>query len=167
MNIFFEADTSQGKKQVCPDLVTALMFQIRLPYSSWLWLGNSRSRADLIASIDVRSMPSFLKRWYLLEQTDISRRFYEILCPRSSPAPEDSFCIVIQGCFSVVSRRFYPTEMYIMSQSLLSYYWIDTLSPSASTILRVLPIAQMRYDHSSSLAVCGFNFPLIAFVVRK
>ena len=63
-------------------------------------------------------------------------RFYEILCPRSSPAPEDSSCTVIQGYFSVVSRRFYPSEMYIMSQSLLSYLRIDTLSPSAPTAER-------------------------------
>ncbi len=60
-------------------------------------------------------------------------RFYEILCPRSSPAPEDSSCTVIQGYFSVVSRRFYPSELYIMSESLLSYLRIDTLSPSAPT----------------------------------
>ena len=63
-------------------------------------------------------------------------RFYEILCPRSSPAPENSSCTVIQGYFSVVSRRFYPSEMYIMSQSLLSYLRIDTLSPSAPTAER-------------------------------
>ena len=59
--------------------------------------------------------------------------FYAILCPRPSPAPEDSSCTVIQGYFSIVSRRFYPSEMYIMSQSLLSYLRIDTLSPSAPT----------------------------------
>ncbi len=51
-----------------------------------------------------------------------SMRFYETLCPRSSPAPEDSSCTVIQGYFPVFSRRFYPSEMSIMSQSLLSYW---------------------------------------------
>ena len=61
--------------------------------------------------------------------------FYAILCPRPSPAPEDSSCTVTQGYFSVVSRRFYPSEMYIMSQSLFSYLRIDTLSPSATTVL--------------------------------
>ena len=59
--------------------------------------------------------------------------FYAILCPRPSPAPEDSSCTVIQGYFSIVSRRFYPSEMYIMSQILLSYLRIDTISPSAPT----------------------------------
>ncbi len=59
--------------------------------------------------------------------------FYAILCPRPSPAPEDSSCTVIQSYFSVVSRRFYPSEMYIMSQRLLSYFRIDTLSPSSPT----------------------------------
>ncbi len=49
------------------------------------------------------------------------------------PAPEDSSCTVIQGYFSVVSRRFYPSEMCIMSQSLISHLRIDTLSPSAPT----------------------------------
>ncbi len=62
-----------------------------------------------------------------------SMGFYAILCPRPSPAPEDSSCTVVQGYFSVVSRRFYPSEIYIMSQSLLSYLRIDTLSPSAPT----------------------------------
>ncbi len=57
--------------------------------------------------------------------------FYAILFPRPSPAPEDSSCTVTQGYFSVVSRRFYPSEMSIMSQSLLSYLRIDALSPSA------------------------------------
>ena len=59
--------------------------------------------------------------------------FYAILCPRPSSAPEDSYCIVIQDYLSVVSRRFYASVMYIMSQSPPSYFRIDTLSPSAST----------------------------------
>lgn len=32
-------------------------------------------------------------------------RFYEMLCSRSSPTPEDSLCTVIQGYFSVVPRQ--------------------------------------------------------------
>ena len=47
----------------------------------------------------------------------VSMRFHEILGPRPSPAPEDSHCIIIQDYLSVVSRRFYPSIMYIMSQS--------------------------------------------------
>ncbi len=71
--------------------------------------------------------------------------FYAILCPRPSPAPEDFSCTVVQGYFSVVSRRFYPSEMYIMSQSLLSYLRIDTLSPSAPTT-----VAGQIPSHSSN-----------------
>ena len=59
--------------------------------------------------------------------------FYTILCPRPLPAPEDSSYTVVQGYFSVVSRKFYPSEMYIMSQILLGYLRIDTLSPSSPT----------------------------------
>ena len=40
--------------------------------------------------------------------------------------------------FSVVSRRFYPSKMYIMSQSLLSHLRIDKLLPSAPTALRLV-----------------------------
>ena len=47
--------------------------------------------------------------------------FYEILCPRPSSAPEDSYCIII---LSVVSRRLYHFIMYIMSQSpLVIWEW--------------------------------------------
>ena len=60
--------------------------------------------------------------------------FYAILCPRPSSAPEDSYCIIIRDYLSVVSRRFYPPIMYIMSQSPPSYFRIDTLSPSAPTV---------------------------------
>ena len=59
--------------------------------------------------------------------------FYVILCLRPSLALEDSYCIVIQDYLSVVSRRFYASVMYIMSQSPPSYFRIDTLSPSAPT----------------------------------
>ncbi len=59
--------------------------------------------------------------------------FYAILYQRPSSAPEDSSCTVIQGYFSVISRRFHLSEMDIMNQSLLSYLRIDTLSPSTPT----------------------------------
>ena len=38
-----------------------------------------------------------------------------------------------RGYFQVVSRRFHLSKMYIMSQSLLGYFRIDTLLPSAPT----------------------------------
>ncbi len=68
--------------------------------------------------------------------------FYTILFPLPSPAPEDFSCTVVQGYFSIVSRRFYPSEMYIMSQSLLSYLRIDRLSPSTPTRKAGLGIQQ-------------------------
>ena len=39
---------------------------------------------------------------------------------------------VIQDYCPIVYRRFHPSEMYIMSQSILSYFSIDTPSPSVS-----------------------------------
>ena len=80
--------------------------------------------------------------------------FHEILCPRPSPAPEDSYCIIIQDYLSVVSRRFYPSIMYIMSQSPPSYLRIDTLSPSAPTC-----ITQAVCTWRSSVAVVVTSFP--------
>ena len=58
----------------------------------------------------------------------ISRRFYA-----HAPRRLQKILIVqsFRVIFSVVSRRFYPSEMYIMSQSLLGYERIDTISPSA------------------------------------
>ncbi len=59
--------------------------------------------------------------------------FYSILCLRSSTAPEDSSFTVVKGYFSIISRRYYYSEMYIMSQSFLSYLRIDIFLLSTPT----------------------------------
>ena len=51
------------------------------------------------------------------EIPSVSMGFYTILCPRPSSAPEHSYCMITKDYFSVVSRRFYASIMYIMSQS--------------------------------------------------
>ena len=60
--------------------------------------------------------------------------FHGFLCD-SMPTPLVGFRrFLFYDYFSVVSRRFYASVIYIMSQSPHSYFRIDTLSPSASTI---------------------------------
>ena len=62
-----------------------------------------------------------------------SMGFHGFLCD-SMPTPlVGSRRFLLYDHLSVVSRRFYPSIMYIMSQSSPSYLRIDTLSPSAST----------------------------------
>ena len=63
-----------------------------------------------------------------------SMGFHGFLCD-SMPTPlVGSRRFLLYDHLSVVSRRFYPSIMYIMSQSPPSYLRIDTLSPSASTL---------------------------------
>lgn len=77
----------------------------------------------LISPLPSKNLPRISS---MLEQTDLSRRIYEILCPRSSSAPEDSSCSVIKCYFSVVFWRFYPSQMYILSQ-ILQQLFVNTL----------------------------------------
>ena len=74
-----------------------------------------------------------LARKYMLEQTDFSRRFYEILRPRSSPVPENAWWRSNRVLCQLFPKVL-PCQIYVMSQSLPSYLRIDTLSPSALTI---------------------------------
>lgn len=67
------------------------------------------------------------KCWNTRIFPEASMRFYEILCPTLLADSRRFLMYVIQDYCPVVSRRF-----HIMSQSILSYFSIDTLSPSAS-----------------------------------
>ena len=85
--------------------------------------------------------------------------FHGFLCD-SMPTPlVGSRRFLLYDHLSVVSRRFYPSIMYIMSQSPPSYLRIDTLSPSASTGYE--PGEQQSTQIHSSfiiLFVCGVYF---------
>ena len=60
--------------------------------------------------------------------------FHGFLCDSMPTSLVGSRRFLLYDHLSVVSRSFYPSIMYIMSQSPPSYLRIDTLSPSASTI---------------------------------
>ena len=75
-----------------------------------------------------------------------SMSFHGFLCD-SMPTPlVGSRRFLLYNHLSVVSRRFYSSMMYIMSQSPPSYLRIDTLSPSASTYWRTTDQTHRQTD---------------------
>lgn len=66
---------------------------------------------------------------HLSEQMDLSRGFYA----QSPRRLQKILGVQPEDYFAVVSRRFYPSEMYIMSQNLHRCYRIDTLLPTVPT----------------------------------
>lgn len=85
-----------------------------------------------------KHIKSIYLNWSLdsVEQTDLSRKLDEILW-NAMPTLLAGFRRFLmyshKWLFSVVTRRFYPSKMSIMSQSLLSYTRIDIFSSSAPT----------------------------------
>ena len=73
----------------------------------------------------------------MLGQTDLSRGFYEILwdsMPTLLAGSRRFLMDLHTGLYSkLFPRRLHLSKMYIMSQSLLSYFRIDTPLPSAPT----------------------------------
>ena len=85
--------------------------------------------------------------------------FHGFLCDSMPTSLVGSRRFLLYDHLSVVSRSFYPSIMYIMSQSPPSYLRIDTLSPSASTGYG--PGEQQSTQIRSSFIffpVCGVRF---------